>query len=221
MYTQVHEFTQNCLTCLKASKVVPHSNFRMIESSEPGELIVIDTVGPLTTTRHNNKFIITVIDHYSKMAICRAVPQKSAECVSRFLIEEVIPKFPKIKNILSDNGLEFRSSLTQNTALAKDIIWKFGSPYHPQTQGSVERFNDTILRKLRKISNFGKKSWDIFVKEAESAYNKSFHRAIGSTPNEFFYGRYEILEVDKEILPAHFKTEIPKNKLKILKDKKQ
>ena len=83
MCTQVHQYTENCLICLKASKIVPHTNFHMLQSSGPRDMIVIDTAGPLTTTRNNNKFIITAIDHYSKIAICAAVPHKSAEYVSR------------------------------------------------------------------------------------------------------------------------------------------
>ena len=213
MYTQVHEFTENCITCLRASKAVAHSNFHMIESSGPGDIIVIDTVGPLTTTRNNKKFIITAVDHYTKIAMCRAVPHKSAECVREFLTEDVLPKFAKITTILSDNGLEFKSAITQSVASTHKIKWKFGSPYHPQTQGSVERFNDTILRKLRKISDFGKKSWDIFVKQAETAYNNSFHRVIGCTPNEFFCEKYKIFEIDQGILSPNFKTEISKFKL--------
>ena len=101
--------------------MVPHTNFHMLQSSGPRDMIVIDTVGPLTTTRNNNKFIITAIDHYSKIAICAAVPHKSAECVSRLLTEEIIPKFSKIKTILSDNGLEFKSSITQNVASMNNI----------------------------------------------------------------------------------------------------
>ena len=90
--------------------------------------------------------------------------------------------------------MEFKSILTQNCSNDANIKWKFGSLYNPEIQGAVERYNDTLLRKLRKLSNFQRKSWDLKVKDATSAYNNYFHRALSCSPFEFFYNKLQILK---------------------------
>ncbi|ELQ75880.1 putative Integrase, catalytic core, Ribonuclease H-like, LTR Retrotransposon protein [Trachipleistophora hominis] len=196
MYTQIRNFVSRCQTCLQAGRAVANTNFHMLTASTPGELIEIDTVGPLPCTPRGNKFIITAIDHFTKIAWARAVTHKSADCVLRFLTEDVLTIFPDAKNILSDNGLEFKSATTLKVMNEKGIHWKFGSPYHPETQGVIERFNDTIMRKLKKVCNFSHDTWDTAVHLAIDAYNKSFHRAVGCSPFELLHKETPLFSVD-------------------------
>src|SRR5262249_22724402 len=63
--------------------------------------------------------------------------------------------------ILSDNGSAFRSNGTWR--VSKFDLWLMllgvdslhGRPYHPQTQGKVERFHRTLERELRDSSRDG------------------------------------------------------------------
>lgn len=62
------------------------------------------------------------------------------------------------------------------------IDWKFNAAYHHKSNGVVERVNQTLWNKIRKISNFGSKSWGRAVKKAEFATNICFNRAINTSP---------------------------------------
>ncbi|KAI5151537.1 hypothetical protein ENBRE01_2203 [Enteropsectra breve] len=214
LYSQVHQFVDKCHTCLRASNKVSHTNYHRLQSNKAGDLIVIDTVGPLPNSTSGNKFIITAVDHYTKYAWAMAVPQKSAECVKKFIQTRILTSINNINSFLSDNGLEFRSSITQEIANVSGIKWKFGSPYHPETQGAVERFNDTILKKIRKLSNFNHKAWDRVVDTAVEAYNFSYHRAIGSSPHENLNQHRPIFDIDKDLVSSNFKSAIPGSILK-------
>ncbi len=55
------------------------------------------------------------------------------------------------------------------------------------------------MEKIRKLSEFGKFNWTGKVKEAVSAYNRSFHRAIGMTPNEM-YGIDTFINIEENII---------------------
>ncbi|KAI5177600.1 hypothetical protein PAEPH01_2490 [Pancytospora epiphaga] len=77
LYTDVHKYVAGCQICLKASRIVPNSNFHTITSSVPDELIVIDTVGPLSCTTKGNRFILTAVDHFSKLAFAKPVQHKT------------------------------------------------------------------------------------------------------------------------------------------------
>lgn len=213
MYTQVKEYVSSCQVCLRAQGSIPNTNFKMLTSTFPGELIELDTIGPIPCSSTGKKFIITAIDHFSKFACAVAVPNKNAEFVSKFLAEIIIPTFPFAKTFLSDNGLEFKSAMTIQTAEKQGIRWKFGSPYHPETQGAVERLNGTLLNKLAKLSKFKYGWWDRCLPEAVYACNSSFHRAIGCSPFELFSGELPIFEIDKSIFEDTSKWTVPKRNL--------
>ncbi|KAI5173368.1 hypothetical protein PAEPH01_1922 [Pancytospora epiphaga] len=214
LYTDVHKYVAGCQTCLKAGKIVPNSNFHTITTSAPGELIVIDTVGPLPCTTKGNKFILTAVDHFSKIAFAKPVQHKTAQNVFLFITETILKVSPNAKHFLSDNGLEFKSSEVIEKLKTLGVRWKFGSPYHPQTQGAVERFNHTIIQKIKKLSNFKPHHWDLHVHPAVQAYNWSFHRAINCSPHEMFSGHIPVFKTDEGLLSQQFTPQITSHYLK-------
>ena len=76
------------------------------------------------------------------------------------------------------------------------------SPYHPNTNGQVERWNGTLKKGLRCIAedhdlDFSKgDSWDIYIDLVVGHYNNSPSRRTGLSPNEIFHGNDIILPVD-------------------------
>jgi transposase InsO family protein len=56
--------------------------------------------------------------------------------------------FPSI--VQSDNGKEFKNHLLQDYLKESNVISKFGRPRHPQSQGQVERANQTLVRRMSK-----------------------------------------------------------------------
>lgn len=101
------------------------------------------------------------------------------------------------KKILTDNGREFKNDQWEKFCEMANIQFKHGSPYTPTTQGCVERFNQTLMNKLRKITEFGREDWAIKLPEAVIAYNNSFSRAINCTPAELI-GEPLIFPIDNK-----------------------
>lgn len=66
---------------------------------------------------------------------------------------------------------------------AKEIT--SGSPYTPTTTGAVERFNQTLISKIRKPSNFGVVNLKDILQKAVQGYNISPSRATGVSPYDF------------------------------------
>jgi hypothetical protein len=76
--------------------------------------------------------------------------------------------------------------------------WRFSSPYHHKTMGLVERANQTLWKKLRKMSNFGELNWERLLDKAVYATNISFNRSIGTSPWIFKKQEDPVLVVDHE-----------------------
>jgi hypothetical protein len=76
------------------------------------------------------------------------------------------------------------------------------TPYHPQTDGQTERYNQTIANMLSKYIEPAKKQkdWDSYVPLVTFAYNTSVHDATKQTPFAMLYGRQAQLPLDVALL---------------------
>ena len=64
------------------------------------------------------------------------------------------------REILSDQGPNFMSELLREVYKVVKIKPIHTSPYHPQTDGLVERYNQTLKAMLKKVLMSEKRSWD-------------------------------------------------------------
>jgi IS30 family transposase len=101
----------------------------------------MDLIGPLPSTSLDNRYILTIVDHYSRWAWAEPIEQKNPAKIVEILKNIITNEKAKPEKILTDNGLEFSNSILKEFATKNEIVLKNGSPYHPQTTGSVERKN--------------------------------------------------------------------------------
>ena len=76
------------------------------------------------------------------------------------------------------------------------IQQKFSTPYHPQTNGLVERFNRTLKEALAKLTNEHGEEWDKFIVPVLFAYRTTKHSTTKITPFYLVYGREAKFPVD-------------------------
>ena len=138
----------------------------------------------------------------TKYPEARAVKNADASTTAQFIFEDIICRHGAPKEILSDRGRNFIAKITEELCKRMGIHHKRSSPYHPQTNGLVERFNRTLCETLAKISE-DTTSWDKALAPALFAYRTVNHDITQHEPFYLVYGRMARLpiELDIETIP--------------------
>ena len=90
--------------------------------------------------------------------------------------------------MLTDEGTNFTSALLRALYRLIGIKALRTSPYHPKTDGLVERFNRTLKAMLRKVLNGEKRDWDHLLPYVLFAYREVPQATVGFSPFELLYG---------------------------------
>ena len=105
----------------------------------------------------------------------------------------------------TDQGRNFDSNLFQALCDELQIAKNRTTPYHPSSNGQVERYNATVLQMIRCFIEKDNKNWDRDLPLLARALHSTVHRQTGYTPNGLMLGR-EVIQ------PIHLITgNIPGN----------
>jgi hypothetical protein len=148
----VRKFIQQCPCCQKMSQIkVPiHTMPFTTASHYPMERLNIDTIGPLKEDERGNKYIIAIIDSFTRWTGLYGVRDVTAECAIDALIEH-FGIFGCPAQLLSDNGSQFVNELiTEFTKLiGTEHITTMA--YSKEENAMVERSNKETMRHLRNL----------------------------------------------------------------------
>ena len=148
---------------------------------EPFKRIAMDIVGPLNRSRSGNRYILMVCPE--------AVALKSTEAVH--FAEQLWKIFSRVgvpQEILTDQGSNFTSQLLKEVYRMIRVNPVRTSPYHPQTDGLVDRFNGTLKGMLRRLPKEELDDWDKMSPYLLFAYREVPQESTGFSPFEMLYG---------------------------------
>jgi hypothetical protein len=110
MSTYVREYIKSC-SCQRVKLAQPLRNGLLlpIEATRPGQIWVVDIVGPIWRSAQSNKYILVAIDSFTNWPVAGVMKQQTAEEVVRLFFNLVIKEHGTPENILSDSGTQFMS----------------------------------------------------------------------------------------------------------------
>jgi transposase InsO family protein len=103
--------------------------------------------------------------------------------------------------LLSDNGSGYISRAFQEYVQLVGIRHIFAAPYHPQTNGKLERYHQTLKRSVNQVLHDVPKDLQRAISEFGEFYNfRRYHKALKDvTPSDMLEGRRDqILKRRKE-----------------------
>jgi transposase InsO family protein len=155
-----------------------------------------DFVGPLVPSSSGNRYLLTAMDHGTDFVYADAISNRSQDAVIA-LLRRIISVHGKPLEVLTDNGEEFLSYRVQNFLHRLSINHLRTSPYHPQTNGRLERFNKELVDMLQRLTSPNKQElWDQYLPDALLAHRAHQNRNLATSPFYLTFGRVPRLPRD-------------------------
>lgn len=147
----VLHYVATCALC-GATKKSSRKSIAALQSyvcGAPLDSLLLDFLRPFPTSVNNNKYILVITDQFTKWVESFAVQDQTSETTAKKLVVEFIARFGAPFEIHTDQGRNFQSDLFKSVCKLFGVTQTRTTPYHPASNGQVERFNRSLLQMIR------------------------------------------------------------------------
>ena len=161
-------------------------------ATAPLDLLHVDFTSIETTLEPNQSprvaNVLVFQDHFTKHVLAYVTPDQTAKTIAKFLYKGYISVFGALARLLSDRGANFMSSVIEEMCKILGIKKLQTMPYHPQTNGLVERSHQTIMQMIGKLGEDHKTDWQSHLAEIAHAYNATCSAVMGYSLQYLMFG---------------------------------
>ena len=189
--SDVSKYCKTCHTCQmvgKPNQTIPKAQLQHIPAfDEPFSRILIDCVGPLPRTKSGNEYLLTIMCTSTRFP--EAIPLRNIKTKS--IVKALIKFFTFVglpKSVQSDQGSNFMSGIFQQVMHELGIKQYRSSAYHPESQGALERFHQTLKNMIKSYCFDTEKDWDEGIHLLLFAVRESVQESLGFSPFELVFG---------------------------------
>ena len=154
--------------------------------SGPGELLHVDFTSIEETVPLKEEPVIRNVlvlqDHFSKYVVTYVVKDQTACAATETLRNGYFRLFGAPAYLVSDQGKAFMGHIITHLCELYGVQKLRTSPYHAQTNGQVERMNQTIIQMIGKLEEDKKARWSEYLPELLLAYNGTRSTVTGYSP---------------------------------------
>ena len=194
----ITHWVESCISCAKRKTPRPMSSglTKPTLANYPFEVVGIDLVGKCLETSKGYKWILTIIDHFSRWPIAIPLPDHKADTIARALYEHVICQYGVPVKILSDQGRELIGEALNLIYTRWGIKRVQTGGYNPQANGACERFHRWMHTSITQVFDRKTADWDEYLPAVLFAYRVSENDATGYSPYMLMHGRDPVLPAD-------------------------
>jgi transposase InsO family protein len=195
LYADVDKWIKACGQCVERKRVVlTQARYTLSTNVESAsQRLCIDFVGPLTTTKKKNSYLLTMVNPFTRWAeafpVTRNTALKTIACLKKHISDHGTPA-----ELLTDRG--FLSEELRVFLRSMGIRHNCTAAYTPSTNGSCEGFHSYLATSLSALVNEQHSDWDDKIPDALLAYRTADLDGMGISPFEATYGRPANLPLD-------------------------
>ncbi len=154
-------------------------------------------------------YLGTVLDDYSRYILSWKLSSTMSAGDVKSLLDMALERIGlsqvKVRHrprLLSDNGPCYLSAELKEYLEERDMDHTRGAPYHPQTQGKIERYHRTMKNVVKLDNYYLPGSLELEIAKFVDYYNHDrYHEALDNvTPSDMYHGRRLSILTDREII---------------------
>ena len=196
MIEVIKEYIKICKSCQQQGKIFKKISPELKGIPVPNEVMKQIGIDLCTLPEVDGfKHLIVCIDYFSEWSEAKAVKDKSAATVAKFLYE-IICRHGCMRIQINDQGKEFVNEVSENLHEMTGTELRITSAYHRQSNGLCERKNRTIKDSLVKVLEEKPKEWPNIIDGILFAHRVSIHYSTKYSPFFLMYNRHPILPID-------------------------
>lgn len=189
MKEKIKQYILNCLKCISYSPVYGKAEGFLNPISKgnlPFETLHIDHYGPMEKTRYQHKYILLVVDGFTKYVKIYPCTSTQTKPVIKHLLS-YFNNYSRPLKIISDRGTSFTSNEFKDFVTTNNIQHVLIATGIPRANGQAEVINRSINSMCSKLSDDLNK-WDEILNKVEFAINNTVNRSTGYTPSMLLFG---------------------------------
>uniref|UniRef100_A0AC34F952 RNA-directed DNA polymerase n=2 Tax=Panagrolaimus sp. ES5 TaxID=591445 RepID=A0AC34F952_9BILA len=220
MGNDVADWTKACMQCFAhKSHRRDRPPLHPFKTDLPMQIVGMD-IAEMPISEKGYRYMLVIVDHFTKYASAFPLFSKSAEEVAKVFLEKWClreQRFPR--QVISDMGREFDNKLLSRITSLTSIENIFSLGYNSQFNGLSERFIQTLKKVLAKRVNEAFE-WSEVLPFALFAYNTVPHEATGETPHFLLHGfdAFTPSEIDSAERPTRYQTDLEDYKHQVLEN---
>ncbi|KAI2665219.1 Retrovirus-related Pol polyprotein from transposon 17.6 [Labeo rohita] len=213
--SSITKFCRTCDVCQRSGKPnqkVPVAPLHPVPvMAEPFERLILDCVGPLPKTKSGYQYVLTIMCTATRFP--EAIPLRTVK--SPVVIKALVmfcTTFGLPKEIQTDQGSNFTSKIFTQTLAALGVSHRMSSAHHPESQGSLERYHQTLKATIRAYCIETGREWDEGLPFLLFATRESVQESIGFSPADLVFGNTvrgplkmlseQLLSVNRSFIPV-------------------
>ena len=190
-------YVATCTECARKTTAphrARHGKLGNLPAAAPRECTAIDYLGPFTESTGSAlqpttpmKYVLSVQDVYSRFTCLYPCDAEDGETTVRILRHHFCT-FGFSRTVRSDRGSHFANNEVQSFLQLHGIKQVLSPAGHPEGQATVERLHRAAIEMTRTYVRNRRAAWAYVIDSVQCFINSSFHRAIGCSPFEAFFG---------------------------------
>lgn len=183
MQQEVATYVRRCEVCdrVRSSFNTQTPQLRPLPIMGLGYRWRLDFAGPLMTTSRETKYVLVMVEHFSKWIELVALPQNFVELAAAAFLDRVLARFEAAAKVLANQGRKFLGAFEELRTKAL-FDHRTTSRNHLEADGLAERVVQTIKRGLRKygLLEDNHRDWDLKLPWIAMGYRFSRQASLAS-----------------------------------------
>ena len=140
--------------------------------------------------------MLVLVNHFTQFICAYIVEDRQATTVAKVLYDEYFSVFGFPCRLMSHNAPEFVGKVLTALCDLLNVKQVRTSPYHHQSNGSIEHAHQTLIRMVGKLDPKRKSRLPDHISSICHTYNSTRSQVMGYSPHFLMFGRWPHLPID-------------------------